>query len=101
MEGCGIMKSRPQFLSIAIIAGLAGGSAFASNPTAFSSDTPPERHASDDDGPSVSIAKQVIDAAGALERYFRTANAVNPEFDGPSSVSAALMTAASYNSRQL
>ena len=95
------MKSRAQFLSIAIIAGLAGGAAFASNPTAFSSDTLPERYAPAEEGPSVSIAKQVIDAAGAFERYFRTANAVNPEFDGPASVSAALMTGAAYNSRQL
>jgi len=52
-------------------------------------------------GPSVTIARRVVEAAGAFERYVRTTAAISPDFDGAPSVSAAVMASAGYEPRQL
>src|SRR5690349_23265849 len=100
--------ARAHFWTAAIIAGLASGYASAADPTAASpidtsrsTDGASVEGASVDQGPSVSIARRVVDAAGAFERYFRTATAVSPDFDGAASVSGALMSSAAYDTRQL
>jgi len=94
--------ARAHFWTVAIIAGLASGYASAADPTASSPiDISRSMDGTSDQGPSVSIARRVVDAAGAFERYFRTANAVSPDFDGAASVSGALMSSAAYDTRQL
>ncbi|RAK59861.1 hypothetical protein DJ021_08600 [Phenylobacterium hankyongense] len=86
-----------------LIVALAGGYAVASDPTdswpSPTSRTSPEAAA--EQGPSVRIARRVVDAAGAFERFVRTASAVGPDFDGAASVSGALMASAAYDPRQL
>lgn len=94
------MKGRALFLAAAAVAGLAGGYALAFDSTAPDA-AGGGREAVDDQGASVSVARRVVEAAGAFERYFRTASAVNPAFEGADSVTDALMTTAAYDSRQL
>jgi hypothetical protein len=97
------MKTRARMWTATIIAGLAGGYAFAADPMDSWPDSTPRSspEASAEQGPSVRIARRVVDAAGGFERYVRTASAVGPEFDGAASVSGALMASAAYDPRQL
>lgn len=90
-------------LIITLVIGLFGGVAFASDPAWVDPD--PMHRATEpapkEPGPSVTIARRVVDAAGAFERYVRTATAIRPDFDGGTSVSAAVMASAGYEPRQL
>ena len=97
------MNLRAQFCTTAVIAGLLSGAAFASDPTASlpAGTLGAQLEAARQPGPSVSIARRIVDAAGAFERYARTASAVNPEFDGAASVSGALTISAAYETHQL
>ena len=51
--------------------------------------------------PSVAIARRVIDAAGAFERYMRQASAIHADFGDGESVTRALETGATYEQGQL
>jgi hypothetical protein len=51
--------------------------------------------------PSVAIARRVIDAAGAFERYMRTAAAIHADFGDGEAVTRALETGATYDQGQL
>lgn len=97
------MKSRVKLLRITVIAGLASSYAYASDPapTASAEMALSSREASAEEGPSVSVARRVVDAAGAFERYFQNAAAINSDFNGAVSVSSALMASAAYEPRQL
>jgi hypothetical protein len=103
MEGCEAMNARAGLWAATIIAGLASSYALASDPTAFSptSTIRSGQEASAEQAPSVRIARRVVDAAGAFERYIRTSSAVRPDFEGADAVSGALMASAAYDSRQL
>ena len=72
------MRAREQFWTTAIIAGVASGYAFASDPSGVSAaDTAVAgREAASDQSSSVSISRRIVDSAGAFERYFRSASAV-------------------------
>jgi hypothetical protein len=98
------MGARARLWTATIIAGLVGGYAFAWDPAPDSTARSGDEASADqgpDQGPSVQIAKRVVEAAGAFDRYVRTASAVSPEFDGAAQVSGALMASAAYDSRQL
>jgi len=96
------MKTGLRILLITTVVGLVGGYALASDP-AYRSVEPslggPD--ASLDRGPSVAMARRVVDAAGAFERYCRSAAAISADFDGPASIAGALMAGAAYDPGQL
>ena len=97
------MGVRSQLLTITVITGLAAGYAFAAEQWPLEAETAPSSRDArlEEEGPSISIAKRVVESAGAFERYFRTAAAVRSDFDGAASVSGALMASGAYDARQL
>jgi len=93
------MASCGNFLKVSVLAILAGGHALAFEPALPNPDPNASGVAASapEDQASVAIARRVVDAAGAFERYIRQAVALTPQFDGAASVSTALMTGAAYD----
>ena len=52
-------------------------------------------------GPSVAIARRIIDAAGAFDHYMRQAAGIHADFAGGEAVSRALETGATYEQTQI
>lgn len=52
-------------------------------------------------GPSVEIARRIVDAAGAFDAYMRRASSISPAFGGGDAVAKALTLGATYEPGQL